>query len=34
MTPAGWAFLALSWGFVIGLCVFCLRRMFRRSHRR
>ena len=29
MTPAGWAFLALSWGAIIALCAFCCARMFR-----
>ncbi len=28
MSPAGWVFLAVSWGFIIGLCLFCFRRMF------
>jgi len=24
MRPSGWAFLVLSWGFIIALVIFCL----------
>ena len=29
MKLSGWIFLILSWGFIIGLCVFCLKQIFR-----
>jgi hypothetical protein len=29
MTVAGWIFLALAWGFVIGLAGWCLARVLR-----
>ncbi len=31
MTPAGWFFLVLSWGFIVGLAVFCFHRVFRQK---
>ena len=34
MKPEGWLFLGLSWGFIVGLCIFCFRHMFRQSKRR
>ncbi len=35
MTPAGWAVLLLSWGLILALCGFCLRRvLLHRSRRR
>ena len=29
MTAAGWIFMALAWGGVIGLCVTCLAKVWR-----
>ena len=29
MTAQGWLFLAVSWGLILGLCVFCFVRIFR-----
>lgn len=29
MKPSGWLFLTLSWGLIVALCVFCLRRVLR-----
>jgi hypothetical protein len=29
MTTAGWIFLALAWGGVIGLCAVCLTKVWR-----
>jgi len=29
MTVAGWVFLALAWGFVIGLAGWCMSRVLR-----
>ncbi len=26
MTAAGWVFMGLSWGIIIGLAAFCVRR--------
>jgi hypothetical protein len=31
MTSAGWIFLAVSWGAILGLGVFCLSRTFRKK---
>lgn len=28
MTLGGWIFLILSWAVIIGLCVFCFRKVF------
>jgi len=28
VTPGGWIFLILSWAVIIGLCVFCFRKVF------
>lgn len=29
MRPSGWAFLIVSWGLIIALCLFCFRLIFR-----
>ena len=34
MTTAGWTFLALSWGAIICLCLFCFRHMLRQQGKR
>ncbi len=31
MTIAGWVFLVASWGAILGLCVFCLSRTFKKK---
>lgn len=31
MTTAGWIFLVASWGVILGLCVFCLMRTFKKK---
>jgi len=31
MTLAGWVFLVASWGGILGLCVFCVRRTLRKK---
>jgi len=28
MRPAGWAFLVLSWGFIVTLVAFCFYKIF------
>lgn len=28
MKTGGWIFMALSWGFIIGLAVFCFYKIF------
>jgi flagellar biogenesis protein FliO len=28
MRPSGWAFLFLSWGFIISLVIFCFWKIF------
>lgn len=28
MRPDGWVFLAVSWGLITGLCIFCFARIF------
>lgn len=33
MTPAGWVFLIVSWLAILGLCVFCLDKLFVRRRR-
>ena len=33
MRPDGWIFLTVSWGLIVGLCAFCLRRILRRGRR-
>lgn len=34
MRPSGWVFLALSWGVILGLTIFCFNRIFRNSQGR
>jgi hypothetical protein len=34
MTAAGWVFLGVSWGLIIGLCLFCCERMVEQHQRR
>ncbi len=29
MTILGWAFMIFSWGVIIGLCIFCFKRIFK-----
>jgi hypothetical protein len=31
MKLAGWIFMALSWGLIIGLTVFCFRMIFKKG---
>ncbi len=31
MTPGGWIFLLLSWGFILGLTVFCFWKVLRKK---
>lgn len=31
MTLPGWFFLAVSWGFILGLGVFCFMRVLKRN---
>lgn len=31
MRPSGWAFLMLSWGFIIGLVIFCFYKILTRK---
>lgn len=31
MTIAGWTFLVVSWGAILGLAAFCLSRTFRKK---
>lgn len=33
MTPGGWLFMALGWGFVLALVVFSMGRMLSRKNR-
>ena len=28
MRPSGWIFLILSWGFILGLVIFCFYKIF------
>lgn len=28
MKPAGWVFLILSWGLILGLTIFCFAKVF------
>ena len=30
MKPSGWVFLVLSWSLIIGLCLFCFRKLLSR----
>ena len=31
MTPAGWIFMAISWGIILSLGIFCFNRTLRRK---
>jgi len=33
MRPSGWVFLSVSWGLILGLCLFCFQRVFERRRR-
>jgi len=32
MTTAGWLFMAGSWAAIIGLCIFCIRRVLKEPY--
>lgn len=34
MRPSGWAFLILSWGFILVLCMVCFGKIFHKHARR
>lgn len=33
LTAGGWLFLVLAWGVIIGVAVFCFRRLFQTQDR-
>ncbi len=33
MTAGGWLFLAVSWGLILGLCLFCCLKLFQPKRR-
>jgi hypothetical protein len=33
MTAGGWAFMALSWGIILGLVAFCVRRALKEPYK-
>jgi len=34
MTSGGWIFMTLSWGFIIGLTVFCFYKLLRTTNKK